>query len=365
MVRYPSRSQSKFGTLARGRNCCLSPSLKAKSMPTKKRTPSHVKETASENLLRRLLPDEWVLRKYQPDYGIDFELEIFAEKNGVVETLGEHIFVQLKATEQIEFEAIDVFPRLNVEKGIQQILTEKRKIEVAKMQLETSELGTVQSMGAGVPVVLLLADLCDDSLYFMCLNDYIDKVIIPEDAAFLSKKTKTVLVPRRNVITSESTTLEPLKFLSKRQKLYAAFNKFNYQANELAYIFEHLVFEGEQLVQNPTVLKILRHFIANIKRYDFWDYAGWRPLQMSYSDIIVTEKILDRMEAGKSYEDLLGSTWDLQKVRQLSAEDPTYAYFIGRTVIENTWWRLATLGRIYEELCREWYLPTYLGDEIG
>jgi hypothetical protein len=196
------------------------------------------------------------------------------------------------------------------------------------------------------------------------LNDYIDKVIIPEDPDFLSKTTKTILLPRKNLITSESTTLEPLKFFSKRQKFYAAFNKFHYQANELVYIFEHLVFEGEQLVQNPTALKILRHFLVNIKRYDFWDYAGWGPLQMSYSDIIMTERILDRMEAGKSYEDLLPPTWDLQKVRQLSAEDPTYSYFIGRTAIENTWWRLATLGRIYEELCREWYLPTYIGDRM-
>ena len=30
--------------------------------------------------------------------------------------------------------------------------------------------------------------------------------------------------------------------------------------------------------------------------------------------------------------------------------------------ISTLWNQLANLGRIYEEMCREWFLPTYLGD---
>jgi len=43
-------------------------------------------------LLRNVLPREWVLRGYKPDYGIDLAVEVFKyvdEKRAVAESLGE------------------------------------------------------------------------------------------------------------------------------------------------------------------------------------------------------------------------------------------------------------------------------------
>jgi hypothetical protein len=69
---------------------------------SKQRSEQHLIDADGERLLRRLLPRHWVLREYRPDYGLDFALEIFRQPNGSVarhatyETLGEHIFIQLK-----------------------------------------------------------------------------------------------------------------------------------------------------------------------------------------------------------------------------------------------------------------------------
>lgn len=52
--------------------------------------------------MRSKLPSHWVLREYRPDYGLDYSLEVFKEadtggKFPTYETLGEHLFIQLKS----------------------------------------------------------------------------------------------------------------------------------------------------------------------------------------------------------------------------------------------------------------------------
>jgi hypothetical protein len=54
----------------------------------KKRPNSHIIDTAGAQLLRRVLPDAWVVREYQPDYGIDFAVEAFDSYGGSFVSLG-------------------------------------------------------------------------------------------------------------------------------------------------------------------------------------------------------------------------------------------------------------------------------------
>jgi len=61
-----------------------------------KRNRQHIIEDESETILKSLIPSEWVLRKLSPDYGIDYNVEIF-ENN---ESTGVHFFVQLKGTDK-------------------------------------------------------------------------------------------------------------------------------------------------------------------------------------------------------------------------------------------------------------------------
>ena len=61
-----------------------------------RRTRNHIIEDKSEDILKRLIPSEWVLRKLHPDYGIDYLVEIFEQTRAT----GGHFFIQLKGTDK-------------------------------------------------------------------------------------------------------------------------------------------------------------------------------------------------------------------------------------------------------------------------
>ncbi len=44
---------------------------------TKRRVRQHIMEEQSYRLFRDLIPDEWAVHEYRPDYGIDLVVEIF------------------------------------------------------------------------------------------------------------------------------------------------------------------------------------------------------------------------------------------------------------------------------------------------
>ena len=62
-----------------------------------KRTREHILEEESRKYFEDLVPNHWVIRKPDPDYGIDAEIEIF-DKDG--SSTGLMFFVQLKATDE-------------------------------------------------------------------------------------------------------------------------------------------------------------------------------------------------------------------------------------------------------------------------
>ncbi len=60
---------------------------------------SHQLEDESWKALSSCIPNQWVLRKPQPDYGIDGEVDIFGELGSPT---GPLFFVQLKGTDASE-----------------------------------------------------------------------------------------------------------------------------------------------------------------------------------------------------------------------------------------------------------------------
>ncbi len=116
----------------------------------------------SFQITRSILPQEWVFHEYRPDYGIDFSIEPFESvEAGSLETLGEHLFVQLKSVATLTTQILDVTSRYNVEK---RPISEKvvggnaavKQIEVFPFTISTNDLVTVQLMGAAATVLLLL-----------------------------------------------------------------------------------------------------------------------------------------------------------------------------------------------------------------
>lgn len=345
----------------------------------KRRVFQHIMEDNSIDLLKQKLPAEWVLRKYNPDYGIDLSIELFQSIDGgneKFETLGEFLFAQVKSINKTEIDKIDVYSRMNVEK---QELTkspkgDKSTIEVIKFQIDTNELLTVQAVGNGIPVLLIVICLDKQKAYFVCLNDYIDKIIVHENPEFYNQKSITIYIPINNEILNDHDFLVPLRFYAKRPKLYAAFSKFVYQQHEMQNL---LVVNPESEEDNfyfpPESLRTILHFISIIKRFDFWhDMSMWKIIAVEYLEICNAETIINKRLKGVKLaeKDFQGfTTWDLSEVKKLEIEkggqiDDSFMDEMIELMIENTmnvtWGHLANLNNIFEEICREWCLPTYL-----
>lgn len=332
-------------------------------MPARKKRRSfqHVMEEQSLQVVRKNLPEEWAIHDYKPDYGIDIIVEIFEctkDDPTVAETLGELFFVQVKSIQITKIEKIRLFSRGNVEKGKQ---TQEKKdfieIEVIKFNIETNELLTIQSMGSGLPVLLFLVSLDLQKVFFVCLNDLIDKVISPESPNWMNKDSKTILIPTKNEILNDPLKLIPLCFYAKRAKLYSAFVKFNYQHNELQEYLRELIERVEDTSVRKmffwqthretmlhdsslqSVVDLLLHFINVLKKLDIWTGTTmWEPILDCYKELIKIENDL---------------------------RNPITNKFTIIKSSELIWYRLRTLTSNYEELCREWFLPTYLSQYLS
>lgn len=338
----------------------------------KRRVRQHVMEDKSRQIIRDILPDEWVVRDYdKPDYGIDIAVEVFDKIDDfghIAETACEWFFAQVKSTEHAEITTHKVYPRYNVEK---RRLTDNRKtqagcleIPVISYKIDTDTLLTVQSLGSGVPVLLLLVVLDTGNVYFVCLNDLIDKFIIPSDTSFFEKQSKTIYVPATNRIANTPESLIPIRFLAKRMKLYSAFGKFSYQENEVKRLLESVQRCLSSESRNFAAIDELLHFVQIVKRYDFWETTDmWATIGNVYNEILLIEKILTTIKnsGGVSVDALAEACSELPIPNRKKTEDldRSLLAWIIMTRIQSTWEHLRTLNNIYEECCREWFLPTY------
>jgi hypothetical protein len=308
----------------------------------KRRVTQHLMEEESFRIARAMLPPAWVVHEYRPDYGIDLTIEPFEEvDHGVTETLGEHLFVQLKSVATLATRKLRVTPRYNVEKrplrnGTSSSTDIHDEIEVIPFQIDTNDLVTVQAMGAAATVMLILVALDTKRVFFICLNDLIDKIVVAEDEVFAQKNSTQIFIPVSNEITALAESLVPLKMYAKRAKFYTAIAKFAYQYHELQYAAED-VLAGATL--HDSYLARVRHFISILKRLTIWDAGEYWTLVGHYQQQIGRlEAIIDGKESS---------------VIGVQAE------------VETLWQGLNALGRTFEEVTREWFLPTYLGSSLN
>jgi hypothetical protein len=271
---------------------------------TKKRVLQHVMEDRSIQIVRDLLPDHWVIREYRPDYGIDLLIELFEPVSATESaTVGEMLLVQVKSTEVVDEGVLRVRGRRNVEIGpLREDPSETAEIPVVRLRLETTELLTVQAIGAAIPVLLFLVELSTRRIYFVCLNDLIEKVIIPQDPDYAQKKSKVLHIPLRNRIESQDPlTLRPLETYAKRSKLYAAFQKFVDQSHELEYAFASYEGARSDETRNEAAaafLDLVRHFLAVVLRYDFWQRVPeWLPIWWSYQELVALREMVNQPHA--------------------------------------------------------------------
>lgn len=324
----------------------------------KRRSAQQMMEEESLTLVRNQLPKEWVMHQYAPDYGIDFVVETFEfidEEEQIAETLGEFFFVQMKSVDTAHRQNITVYQRHNVEKSILEDKSNAANIQVIAFPIDVNELYTIQNIGTTVPTVLFLAELSSGNIYFVCLTDYIEKILVPRNKIEENSSTVTLYIPIDNIITDKSV-VQYLSFLARRSKLYGAFNKFSYQSSELQYADE------------PETL--VKHFLSIIKGYDFWTAkTQWPMISECYKELLSIDcfyslndserkKWLFQNEFSKSCYELLAGD------EQLATEKQKIDHIFFKEYVLKFWSNLCTMSSIYEEFCKEWFLPTYFWEEI-
>lgn len=308
----------------------------------KQRSEQHLIDEKGQSLLKSLLPKHWVLREYRPDYGLDYALEIFTPPSQGLkfiscETLGEHLFIQLKSVSTAEAKPCQLFGRYNIEKQSEKLMKDEPigTLDTIRFSLETSELVTVERMGVGVPVLLVIADISRSQCYFVCLNDYIDKILVPKHADYTTKASRTIHIPSINEIGSSFGEVA-LRWYGKRPKLYAAFQRFMYQEAELQYARD-----------TDEFIHMARYFASRIEKYDFWDDMEMWEIIKHYGDIL-KKFISDGRPALIEFD---------TKETEIEKD-----ILVTLDILE-LWRCLALLARNYEDINREWYLPTALGYE--
>jgi len=322
----------------------------------KKRTLSHIKGEQAVNLLKKYFPDSWVVREYTPDYGIDLSVELFNQYENDYVTMGEHIFFQVKGTADIQTEFLKIKERNNVEKEYS--ISEKNvaNIEVIKFVIETELLVTVEKMGSAVPVILCVVDLKTENSYFVCLNDYIEKIIVPMDSNYINKRTKTIYIPMENKLNSENG-IRIVEWYAKRPKLYALFNKINYQKRELIYTNQN------------NMETIITHFLKVLLRSDAWSAQNY------FGAMYVVKKEID-------YYIKYGITEDAEQLIDIKIKEGVdvdkkeweATYCTGLVSfreaqqiqsLQQLWDKLCLIGDIFEDETKEAFLPTWLGITIS
>ncbi len=322
----------------------------------KKRTNSHLIDSKGADLLRSVLPNEWVLRPYQPDYGIDFAVEIFDKQEEDFVTMGEHFFIQLKSSSNVSRISKKVHPRYNIEKmPLTLDMEEVKYLDLVSIQLERQELELARSMGPAVPLLLMVADIQKSEVYWVCLNDFVDKVILPEKPVFLKQASHTVHIPLHNRVQNSERDLVPLRFYARRAKLYAAFNRLRYQRHEIQYAYDRLSTLNYHDIETSELLSMAKHFLGIVLAYDFWrtTYA-WPAVEITHIKALNTAELIQRVLDGEGLKAVMS------RYVEVSQDDTLLAFHLAST-ITTTFDILANLGNMFEEICREWFLPTYLG----
>ena len=292
----------------------------------KKRQENHLIDQRGQELFKRKLDEVFVPRDYHPDYGIDYDLELFDNNN--YQTLGEHIFIQLKSVQEPEIKKVQLFSRKNVARC--EYKSEKREsveIDAYKFSIDTSELYTIEKMGTSLPVLLVLADIKRDKCCFVCLNDYIDKIIVPEKGDYTTQNTITINIPTENEIGSELGKVA-LNWYGERSKLCAAYVTLQYQ-------YDILLNTEKEKIKTQA-----RLFAKKVKNYDFWNKSKFNGIIENYWIALLE---FDRTGAIPSL---------------YPNPNPDY---ISEEEILDFWRRLNALSHLYEDLWREWFLPTYIG----
>jgi len=160
-----------------------------------KRPKEHVIENISSIILRNKLPESWILRDIEPDYGLDKTLEIV---EGEVVT-GKEILIQLKGTRTPNFHH-----------------------DYLSFSLNVSNL--LYYMERDTPILLIVVDINTEDCYWVFLQKYVFQVLNIEKPNWDKQKTITLRIPRCQKVSNK---IDEIIEIAKGGTAYIIINKIN------------------------------------------------------------------------------------------------------------------------------------------
>ena len=292
-------------------------------------------EMAVRYVLYNIIPPEWPARFMNTDYGIDLDVELFEFQEGRYISSGEHVFLQIKGTEQPQY-------------GMCHIMNQK--IDVIKIQLEMFELDLVKKMGSAIPVILILVDIKNNKAYHICLNDYIKKVLNIHKSNYYSQRTIIINIPIDNIISKDE--LDVLRWYGKRTKIYAMFHEMISDIEDLTYMNSKEFIEGG------------KKFVEYYRSYDLWQSKKlWYGLnhikdlldemhENDYTLINIVKFMQQSVDDFVSLKDTKISENNMMLDEGVNA----YTYAQKRSIF-SLCETIKNYNGIFETYCREWFMP--------
>lgn len=183
-------------------------------------TESQLKGRWGELIAAFAFPSHWIVRPLPYDYGIDLQLEVFenlehANALRKYRTTGGHLACQVKTTETLSFTGGSF-----------------------AFVVDVADLELAESMGSSAPLVLLVVERSSRRIFYLCLNDYIEKILEKKNDDWRSQGSVTLHVPKRNVLDIDDPERLRLhwqyfKGLAFRAKFYAAASSFVLASGEI------------------------------------------------------------------------------------------------------------------------------------
>lgn len=138
-----------------------------------------------------------------------------------------------------------------------------------------------------------------------------------------------------------------MKFYAKRPKLYSFFIKTEYQRNEMSYI------------NDENLKDIYPYFIDRLLRYDIWSLKDtWSLMDIYYDKLLMLRDKGTLPECSNVISDKFNTSEAVWESNH-SSQEFTYKEVLLFMGIRNLWNGLAAISHVYEEDCREWFIPTF------
>lgn len=210
-----------------------------------KRPIAHVNEDKSEDILKKYIPDEWIMRKIPKDYGIDYEIEIVENE----EVTGKRIWIQLKSTENIEVKT-------------KKIAGAEEAQSIKYIAYQTTVNLLEYSLSCDFPLILGVVNLTNEMIYWIPLQEEITMNLEDKNPTWREQNTVVIHIPYHNNL-KDDPELNGFKWYSlepARMRAFAIIHTYHHELQYNTRFSGYEIYDGyidceEELLESAKIAK--------------------------------------------------------------------------------------------------------------